>query len=573
MNKLIKFITPYKKWLVITITLSSISTFLIILNADLVRQLIDIILIKKNNNIYTIVISIIGVIFIGMFITYIQSYTTGLLSIYTIADLRKKCAEHIIQLPIRYIENKNVGNLTSILTNNIDKVQTFLQRDIIGAISALILFLVAFLYLLFMNWKLLIFTTVLIPGAIWISNLLSKPLRKLSDSMYHDLSDLNSFAGEAFTGIEVIKTYNLKQHIVAKYSKMLKKVTNTNISIEQRMNWIGPIGMILQAISPILCTIYGGFLVIHKELTVGELISFITILNYIIQPANEILRLISSIRSVGGAVDQIFNFLDEQAEYNGSILLKKRQIDPIIEFKNVYFAYDSKNVVLQNISFKITSQQKVVILGANGSGKSSLFKLICLLYKHQQGNISIYGQSIEDIELKSLRSFISIIPQDILLFPISIAENIGYELENVTIDDVVNAAKLSGAHDFIQKSPKGYDTLIGENGIDLSGGEKQRIAIARAIAKNTPIILFDEPTSALDVVSEKIIKDLINNLAKDKTIIIITHNISYAQDADEVFVLEHGFLVQKGTHMALIKQDGPYRYMYNQQISKQTGRV
>jgi ABC-type multidrug transport system fused ATPase/permease subunit len=268
-----------------------------------------------------------------------------------------------------------------------------------------------------------------------------------------------------------------------------------------------------------------------------------------------------------GIAAHLFELTDENKERtNGEIFDLKKDV-PAVEFTDVSFKYDNEKKILENLNFQVLRGEKIALIGSSGGGKTTLFKLLCGFYGAQSGLIKLYGIDMNKWSLSALRSLIALVSQDIHLFPGTIAENIGYGAPEPSLDEVINAAKAANAHDFIMELPKGYNTIIGEDGARLSGGEKQRISIARAILKDAPILLLDEPTSALDTQSEALVQEVFNKIMKNKTEIVIAHRLSTIKECDRVLVLDQGTIMETGSHEELLLKDGVYKKLYNKQVA------
>lgn len=376
-------------------------------------------------------------------------------------------------------------------------------------------------------------------------------------------SKLNTATQENITGIRVVKAFSQEDFEIEKFSSANRDYKEQNITVG--LIW-GRFFPMIEAVTSLLVLIIfalGGFMVINKSITIGTLMAFQGYLWAIVWPLRSLGWIISMVERANASCERVFSLLYTPIKIKGKPTQYELK-EGSVKFENVYFKHFG-NIVLEDINFDIKPKMKVGIIGPTGSGKSSLVNLIPRFYDVSAGKVLVDGVDVREYDLKKLRSAISIIPQETFLFSDTIANNIAYGVENATFEDIVKAAKLAQAHDFIMEFPEGYETLVGERGIGLSGGQKQRIAIARALLKKPKILILDDATSAVDMETEYLIHQALEEYFKDCTVFIIAHRISMIKDCDVIFYLENGKIVEQGTHNELLAMRGKYYNIFVQQ--------
>jgi ABC-type multidrug transport system fused ATPase/permease subunit len=321
--------------------------------------------------------------------------------------------------------------------------------------------------------------------------------------------------------------------------------------------------------------LYGGYLAFKGEISVGSVVAANVLVWQIFLPVEQFLAFLRQMRETIPAIERLFEILDQPAERVGERAFEVQTEAAPIEFKDVAFGYDDENKILDDLSFQVPQGETVALVGTSGSGKSTVFKLLCGFYEPQEGRIRVCGNDLAHCSPADVRARVSFVAQDTYLFPTTIAENIGYGRPGATRDEIAAAAKVANAHDFIIEQPEGYDTQVGERGAKLSGGQRQRIALARAILKDAPILLLDEPTSALDTQSETLVQEALDRLMEGKSVLVVAHRLSTIRDADRVLVLDRGTIVESGAHEQLMQADTLYKRLYLRQASaeRKTERV
>lgn len=478
-----------------------------------------------------------------------------------IYKIRKDTFNHLEKLPISYFDKNDKGNIMSILTNDIDKINECLQEVITTIISSFITLIGVTFIMFYMNVTLSIIVVLSVPLFFIIVMKMSKKMNEYFNKLQETLGELTSDSEEIVSSIKIIKSLEKQQYFINKFDKTNKKYRDISIKSSIYSYLILPINLIINNLSNILIIGVGAILVLKNNTTIGEIVAFLSYASMFRSPINDISSLIGTLGEAMAGLKRIDNILEEKIESNGKI---KLDIKGNIEFKNVYFKYDKKDI-LKNISFKINSGEKLAIVGETGSGKTTIISLIEKFYGIHKGNILIDNININDIDKKVIRDNIGLVLQDTYLFKGTIMENIKY---GSSIDDkkVIKICEDVGASKFIEKLPNGYYTEIENDANNLSTGEKQLLSIVRCIIKNPKIIILDEATSGVDIKTEKDIYNGIQKLLKNKTSIVIAHRLSTVKNSDKILVLDNGKIKEIGKHNELINKKGIYFNMYMKQF-------
>ncbi len=475
---------------------------------------------------------------------------------------------HTLRLPMSFFESRYVGDIISRVQEN-RKIQRFLSGD---ALSILLDVLTVFIYVGLMfwySWKMALLALVIVPPFFLLALIATPFLQRVSREIFHAVANESSYLIEALTGVRTVKSTAVEQTVRWHWEELLQKEVKTNFSAQVISNGLQIFSNTIQAVASTALLWFGAYLVIQNELTIGQLVAFNMLVGNIISPFQRLTVLWNQLQEVVIATERINDVLDAEPEED--LQHQVRQLLPElrghIRFEKLTFRYHKESDVniLENLSFEIQPGQMVALVGRSGSGKTTISKLVLGLYPPTDGNLFIDGLDITSISLRSLRQQVGVVDQDTFLFGSTIRENISLGHPGATLEEVMEAAQLAGADEFIKKLPMGYETQIGEGGGLLSGGQRQRIAIARALLGNPRLLIFDEATSHLDTESERIIQRNLNTILKGRTALVIAHRLSTVRNANLILVLDKGVLIESGTHEALMAKRGHYFYLNQQQ--------
>jgi len=562
------FLKPHKLLILLIVILSIINSVIETSVGFIIKNLIDYIVNNRFNLIFDIIIIIIVIIIIGIFIKYNLKYLTGKFSTLFFLDAKNKIFNKIFNLSFQFVENKHSSNVISKATNDMSIIENFFDEKIINILSEVTLFILAGVYLLTINWQLILFIIIIMPIAIFFTNYFSKSITKNVSDRAKGFEKEHAIIQDTLNGIQIIKSYNLEKYITNKYLITGDEILDAGLKRHKKNVQLTPLSIFISVLPLLIIIIYGGYLTFNLNISVGSFFAYIYLLKFITDPLYLIPEIISDLRAVNVSINRLQDFFQSPVDRQDGTIFNFDYKKPIIEFKDVFFSYHEDHIILNSINLKILNYQTIALVGPSGSGKSTMFKLICNFYKPNSGIINFFGEDINEWDLNEIRKNIAIVNQDTFIFPGTICENIGIGKINSNLNEIINAAKLSNAHEFINNLPNKYETLIGEGNINLSGGQKQRISLARALLKNSPLILLDEPTSALDSKSEELIQKAIENIKKDKTVIIIAHRLSTIQNLDKIIVLFNGEIVGVGNHKILLKENNIYKKLFYTQFQK-----
>lgn len=514
---------------------------------------------------------LLGLSLLEIIFTYIRTAVIGISSERTVKSLRNKLVNHLNELEIKTFTNKHTGDYVSRSTNDISKIKGYIENTFPNLLRVILTGILALIYLLILSWKLTIITLSIFPVLIIIVGVLSKPIGSFSKKLQEKLGVINSLVQDYIKGVEVSKSYTLEKVLNNSYQQEVDKSVYLGKKIAKRKACINSFSELFGIIPFFICFFIGGYYVIQDEMSVGGLLAFINLLNYLAHPIKQIPKLISQSKVELASAERVFEVLDEEVERkDGNIYsINVTETDNLIEFCNVNFSYSNRNQIINNLNIKIKKGEKVAIVGHSGSGKSTLISLLQGYYDTYDGEIKVAGKDIKKWNLKSLRDNMALVSQDTYLFPESVRENIKYGKgnEEVSFEKIISASRLANAHQFIEEYNGKYETQIGELGNKLSGGQKQRIAIARAILKNSDILLLDETTSSLDNESESFVQEALDHLMKDKTSVVIAHRLSTLKNVDKIFILDEGSIIAEGTHEQLLLNNKLYNELYTKQMN------
>jgi len=517
----------------------------------------------------------IVIIFVFLMILFKNLFTYSAIHVITtlrfgvVEKLRNMIYDKILRLPLKYFKTKEQGDIMTYVISDTQEIELsiisslqFLFRDPI----TVLVFLVS---LFILNYKLTLLILLMLPFIVIVLGRLGRTLRKKSIRSQRQLGLLMAIINETIDGLRVIKAFVADDYMRKKMQKVNKSITKLNSKIFRRRSLSGPLTETLSVMA-ILVILYVGSIIVLKDqssFAPETFIAYILIFTQLIPPAKNISSGWYGVQKGLASLDRIEEILNYPETIVDDIdAVEKNTFYKEINYENVYFYYNPGQYVLKNINLQISKGQTIAIVGPSGSGKSTLVDLLPRFYDVTDGRITIDGIDIRKIKLNSLHRLFAIVNQDPILFNDSIYNNIAFGRPDATYEEVVQAAKIANAYDFIMESKWGFETNIGEKGAKLSGGQRQRISIARAVLTNAPILIFDEATSSLDSESEKLVQDAINNLIASKTAIVIAHRLSTVVKADKIIVLKDGEIIESGTHKELIdKPHGFYRYLFDYQ--------
>ena len=567
MKKLFIYIKPYLPRFFLALVCMAGVAGLTALIRFLVKPFIDKVFIAKDMKmLYLIAIGLpVIYLFLGL-LNYMKNYLMVYIAQKVILNIRNKMYEKLQSLSLYFYSKGSTGKIMSNLTNDISLLQIGITKIPVTFICDGLTLIALVIVLFYLNWKFALLSLIAFPiASIPIINF-SKKMRKISLKSQEQMSNLYSCLQESITSINITKAFNQGKNEIKRFNSLNEKLYSLMMKFARTESLSSPIMEFLGAFALGLILFFTAKDVISGKWSTGSFFAFFAVAFSVYQPIKNFSQLNPIIQQALAANTRIFELLNEKQD-----IIESPQAYPLLEFKekiryeNIDFCYD-KQMILKNINLTIKKSEIIGIVGPSGVGKTTLMNLLLRFYDPTHGNIYIDEHNIKNVTLFSLRELIGVVTQESFFFNETIKYNIAYGKKDATEQEIINAAKLANAHDFIMGLPDKYDTVIGERGMLLSGGEKQRIAIARAIIKNPEILLLDEATSALDAESEKLVQDALEKLMKNKTVLIIAHRLSTIKKADRIVVMDNGSIVDIGTHEELFKKNGIYKKLHQLQL-------
>ena len=569
---LLKKLKPYlisnwRKGIIASITLI-LASLLSLPQPLFTKFIIDDILVKKDVSLLTIIICfLISILLLEAILSFLKQFYFFRFEQNVIFEIQQRLFERVLRFPKSFFDSKQTGYLMSRLSGDVFRLRMLFSSTVVEVFTNVLKFVGGIIILFFLHWKLTLYSLIFLPFFYVAVRLLGEKTRQLSHNMMEKSAQVSKNLQESISGVTLIKAFAREEKETQKISDSLQE--SIKASVEQ--NTISAFSQLVIGIIASMGTVfvlwYGAREIMYNRLTIGGFVAFNSYLGYLYGPSRFLASTTVYMQSAFAALERVFSLFELIPEDDGDENKEKlTKLTGAVSFKNVNFSYNFHQPVLEDISFNIKAGEKIAIVGPTGAGKSTLVNLLIRLYQPKTGKIIFDGKDAEQLNLRSVRERIGIVSQEIFLFDDTIINNIRYGKPEVSEKDVFAVSKLAHAHKFITELQDGYKTKVGERGVKLSIGQKQRISIARALLKNPDILIFDEPTSALDALTEKALKETLFEKSNGKTTFIIAHRLSTVTSADKIIVLNKGRIEQMGRHEELIIKKGLYRMMCEEQL-------
>lgn len=549
-----------------------LSSFISLMMPDIQKSFIDQVLAKKTgdtSDILRFVSIMLGLTALIIIINICRNWWCVSLGARISMDLRALLYQKIQILSLSFLNTRKPGDLMNRIVNDTTEIRRFMEDAFSNMFSTLFTMCGAFIFMVIMDVKLTISSTIFIGVVAFISWAFRKKIHRMFHHQWIKYDKIKSSLQDVISGIRVVKSFGKENAEADRFGELTNDFAITQKKLEVFWAIFSPMLTFIMGIGIYFATYFGGLNVLHGSMTTGELIQFITYTSILYGPLNWMTHLPRRIIQMVTALERIYDVLDEQPDITDNENALELNINGDITFNNVHFGYKSYEPVLENINFHVKKGEMIGLVGASGTGKSTLINLIMRLYDVNQGEILIDEVNINQLKVNSLHSQIGVVLQETFLFSGTILNNIRFSKPDATIEEIIMAAKTANAHDFICKMPDGYNTYVGEHGYNLSGGERQRIAIARAILNNPRLLILDEATSALDTESEYLIQQALDRLTQGRTTFAIAHRLSTLRNADRLIVIDGHHLAEIGTHNELLEKKGIYYKLVTAQLEMQ----
>lgn len=497
--------------------------------------------------------------------SWLQTFVMVRVSLHTIQRLRKELFEKYQSLPLSFFDRSQQGDLMSRMTNDIDNLHMALSQSIIQIVSSLFTIVGTAIAMLYLNWMLAIVSLVIIPLIVFAT----KQIIKRSSVNYRirqkDLGNLNGYIEETISNSSIITLFGKENEAIANFKKTNEELRKSALRAETISGFLGPVNNFVNNLGIGIIIGVGAVLALYELVTVGVIASFVTYSRQFFRPINQLSNLLNTFQSAIAGAERVFEILDEQEEVKDvENAIRKDRFLGDVEFRNVNFHYTKDKQVLRDITLTAKAGELIALVGPTGSGKTTIVQLLNRFYDVTGGEILIDGVNIKNYAMENLRSHIGVVLQDTYLFSGTVRDNIRYGKLDATDEEIEKAAKIAYAHNFIKYLPEGYDTILTSGGMNLSQGQRQLIAIARAILEDPDILILDEATSSVDTMTEVHIQKGLNNLMKGRTSFVIAHRLKTIENADKIFVIQNGAIIEQGNHESLLSQNGFYANLQKQ---------
>ena len=569
LKRVIKYVIPYKYIFFLTAFLAIILAFLSPIRPILIQYAFDnFILASDPNGLLNIILLLIGLLVFEAIFQFFYIYYANYLGQHVVKDLRVQVYKHIVDFKQKKFDQTPIGTFVTRVVNDIETIADIFSQGLLVIIGDILKLIVIISVMFITDFHLAVFSLSTIPILIIATRWFKKSIKKAFQQVRIQVSQLNNFVQERIVGIKIIQLFNRESIEYKKFTEINKLHESAHIRSIWYYSIFFPIVEILSAISIAMLMWWGGLKIINSgDVTLGELIAFILYIHMLFRPIRQLADRFNVLQMGMVASERVFNILDTDSKIIDKGNLKKK-IKGDIEFKNVYFAYNNNDWVLKNISFKIKAGTSLALVGSTGSGKSSIINLLTRSYNHNKGEILIDNINYLDYNLSSYRSNLSSVLQDVFLFSDSIINNISLHNDEITVQQIKDAAKKMNINKFIENLPGKYNYLVKERGAMLSVGQKQLLSFLRAYVVNPRILILDEATSNIDTESERIIQKAIKEITSGRTSILIAHRLATIKNADHILLLENGEIVESGNHDDLMKLDGKYKQLFDLQFQE-----
>lgn len=568
LQRVYKLIAPYKAIFILAVFLTILSAFIGPAVPFLVQYTIDHSVMQLNmQSLLNFSLLIMGLLILQTIVNYFQSYYTSWLGQHAILHLRNNVFNHIVKFRLRVYDRTPVGTMITRTVSDVETVADIFSQGLINIIGDSLQLIVILVLMFVTDWRLSLVSLSVLPFLLISAYVFKEKVRASFQQVRTQVARMNAFLQEHITGMQIVQIFNREKEESLRFEQINREHRDANIRSVFYYSVFFPVIEVLSAISIAMLVWYGAGRILADEITFGALVAFILYLNLLFRPIRQLADKFNTLQMGVVSSERIFRVMDME-DFIPDEGKEEKEIKGDVDFKNVWFAYEEENWVIKDVSFSVKEGESLAIVGHTGAGKSSIINLINRMYVKNKGDICIDDVNIEDYKLEYLRKNIAVVLQDVFLFSDTIENNIKLYNEDITREQIIEAAKLVGAHKFIEKLPGGYDYQVQERGGTLSTGQRQLISFIRAIIQNPKILILDEATSSIDQETEEMIQHATEVLLKGRTSIVIAHRLATIQNASQIVVMEKGRIKERGKHQELLQQGGLYRKLYELQFTE-----
>lgn len=568
LKRVLSMARPYKWLFLLTLFMAVIQAPISTVRPYLVNLMVDDYILNKDiPGLQKMSLVFLGFVILSAVLRYTFTLSSSILGQSVIKDIRIKVFKKITSFNLEYFNNTAIGTSTTRTINDIEAINSVFQQGVITIVADILSVIAVLGVMFYTSWRLTLICLITMPFLIWATYIFKEKVRISYQKVRTQISKMNAFLQERISGMRIVQIFNAEDQEMSKFKEINREYTQANLDSINYYAIFFPVVELISAIALALMVWLGASAYLEDQVTFGALVAFPLYLNMLFRPVRMLADKFNQLQMGLVAADRVFKVIDRDQHIEDQGKIEHKGLVGDVVFEDVSFAYDGKNLVLKDIDFTIKEGETLAIVGSTGSGKSTIINLLTRFYDIHQGKITVDGQDIKDYDLASYRQGISIVLQDVFLFNGNVADNISLMDDRISRDDIVNASRTIGAHEFIERLPGGYDYRVMERGNNLSVGQRQLISFVRALVFDPDILILDEATSSIDTETEAVIQHAIETLIEKRTSIIIAHRLSTIKNADKIMVLDKGRIVEIGSHEELLDNpDGRYKELYEIQF-------